>query len=278
MPKVWTRTLAKLSGKNANSSDVCHIDNLNACGDEPFSFFNSKEAMCSDGSITVVLVIVFFLIIFVSKQILYKFRQRILREKEKDLQAQSRARGPKHRLTIVGLVRDPESEDDGTGGTKISLGEKIGYMLEELFVKPFIPTSIEDMITTMFICWFLLTIPMAVTRFYEERWMNQAFAQQGPFNFVSWAMGCETVDISALPYTQRLSDLLSGQRLFSGFAKFRRRNKAVLTQMEQEKDYFKTIDWYFTIHLMFGLTWLTVGCLQIVWARTGWSVSDRVVH
>ncbi|KAL3942072.1 MAG: hypothetical protein SGBAC_003668 [Bacillariaceae sp.] len=231
--------------------------NATGWGEPPFSFA-SKETICKDGSLTVIFVILFFATVFVTKQILYRRHQADL---------------AKRNQKIHGIVKEY-----GEGG---SLREWFAHEMEEIFIKPFIPTSLEDMITTLYICWFLFTITMAVTRFYKEQWANEAFAQHGPFNFMSWSIGCETMNITALSYTNKLPDLLPAANrpgLFRTFLKFkgRKRLTAADGQRALEKDYFEVIDWHFTIHLMFASVWLTVGFLQIVWTRTGWSMNKSI--
>jgi hypothetical protein len=160
-----------------------------------------------------------------------------------------------------------------------SIMETIGHYVEEIFVKPFVPTSLEDMITTIYFCYFFLTITMGVTRFYEKHWANDPLAQQGPFNFLSWVFGCQSVGVAGLVYTPKMPDLLQdvdGKKKQGLFQLIKTRlNKATPNDGPEaiEKDYYETIDWLFTLHLFMGTAWLTIGFLQIVWTRTGWSVS-----
>lgn len=235
--------------------NVCNAGNLSACGAPPISF-SSMEAICEEGSLSVLFVIVFFFIIFATKQIVH------LKRKHKH------SKGSK---TVHGIMTEASASFMGT----------IGHHVEEIFVKPFVPTSLENMVTTIYFCYFFLTITMGVTRFYEKHWANDPLAQQGPFNLLSWAFGCESVGVAGLVYTPKMPDLLLNedakrQGLFR-FIKTRLLNKAAPNDSPEaiQKRYFESIDWLFTLHLLMGTAWLTIGFLQIAWARTGWSVSRR---
>jgi hypothetical protein len=123
--------------------------------------------------------------------------------------------------------------------------------LEDHLITPFVPSSMESYIAILFFVWFVLTIPMGISRFYDGRWTNSLLAQQGPLNLIAYAFGCKTLDIVAIPYA-RQGPAPAGKNPL---------------------DYSDDIDWYFTLHLCAGISWLTLGSLQIFLARSGWSVS-----
>lgn len=216
----------------------CSPENLHLCGAPPVSFSFSKEAMCEEGTLTVLFAICFFVILFIAKQWLYR---------------------PLLARYHQGLIKRAAVKS---------------HMVEEILIKPFIPTTVESYVAFLYFAWFLLTVPMAITRFYEKRWANQALTQQGPFNLLSRAIGCEGFDITALPYTTELSDLHPAKtKLLPSFLKFLRRKKPSGIVSDLEQDHFKSIDFLFTLHLAIGLGWLTVGFVQIFWVQNGWSVS-----
>ena len=234
-----------------SNMNVCDANNLIACGAPPLSF-SSKEAICEEGSLPVIFVILFFSTIFAVKQLLYHQRKR-------------------NNQKVKGIMAMEGS--DNLLGT-------IGHYVEEVFIKPFVPTSLEDMVTTIYFCYFFLTITMGVTRYYEKHWANDPLAQQGPFNLLSWIFGCEGVGIDGLVYTPTMPDLLKTtadgtkkQGLFQFLKNRVHKEVSVDSPEDIEKNYFETIDLLFTLHLIMGTAWLTIGFLQIVSTRNGWSVS-----
>jgi hypothetical protein len=224
--------------------DKCGPENLHLCGAPPLSFA-SKEAICEEGSLTVILAILFIGSLFTVKQILY--------------------RSVRHEDDSKGIFGIPGANAGG---------KKLTHLLEETIIKPFIPTTMESFVAFLYFWWFLFTVPMAITRFYEKRWANQALSQQGPFNLLSKALGCNGFDITALPYTESLSELHPAKtRLLPQFLKFLRKKPKIHIPSDHEQDHFKEIDFLFTVHLAVGLGWLTFGFLQIFWVHSGWSVS-----
>lgn len=235
---------------------TCAVDNLGACGAPQLSF-SSREAICEQGSLSVLLVVIFFGTIFAFKQILYRERKRRL------------ADASNGKSKIQGIMKD--TQQDG------SIFERFGHAVEEVVIKPFIPTSLESLITTVYICWFSFTITMGVTRFYEKRWSNDVFAQHGMFNFLSWAMGCATIDMKTVPYPP-MPEVDSSNRkdgiLSTVFAAMKgKKISGDNAAHALEKGHVEMLDRYFTMHLAVGSLWLTVGFVQVVLARTGWSVS-----
>ncbi|KAL3938615.1 MAG: hypothetical protein SGBAC_006509 [Bacillariaceae sp.] len=243
---------------------VCNVDNLSACGEPPLSFA-SKEAICEEGSLSVLFVVLFLATIFGTKQLLYRQRKcKIVR----------------------GIMNTSTNNTSNTNNG--SFMEAIGHQVEEIFVKPFVPTSLENMITTIYVVYFMLTITMGATRYFEKHWANDPLAQQGPFNLLSWAFGCESVGVAGLVYTPKMPDLLqtvdsAGNATVQGLFQFTKakllQDKPTSTNDSSEaiaKDYYETIDWLFTLHLAMGTVWLTIGCLQIVWTRTGWSIDKDI--
>ena len=141
-------------------------------------------------------------------------------------------------------------------------------------IEPFTPTTIEAFVARLCFWWFLFTVSMALTRFCKKRLANQALSQQGPFNSLSKALGCNGIDVTALPCTESLSDLHPAKtRLLPRFFKFLRKKPKIDIASDREQDHFKEIDLLFTLHLAIGLGWLTFGFLQIFWVHSGWSVS-----
>ena len=128
--------------------------------------------------------------------------------------------------------------------------------LENIFVKPFVPTSIPNFIAVIGVVWFALTVPMAATRYYTKKWSFEMLTLQGPLNLISMAFGCKGIDIKSVTYTESLESL----------------DETLPTE------YFEMIDSLFTLHLALALVWLAFGGLLIFLAQTGWSKDDDARH
>jgi hypothetical protein len=182
--------------------------------DDTLSLFSGD--LCEEGALTAVIAMGFFSFIFLGRVALH--------------------RGNKREEKKMGLTNKSLTKD---------------HWLEDHLITPFVPSSMESYIAILFFVWFVLTIPMGISRFYEGRWTNSLLAQQGPLNLIAYAFGCKTLDIVAIPYA------LQGPAPAG----------------KNPLDYSDDIDWYFTLHLCAGISWLTLGSLQIFLARSGWSVS-----
>lgn len=218
---------------------TCTKDNLELCGDPPLSLSFSPEVMCKEGSLTIFLALV--------------------------------------TLVIIVLARYFISHWPGAGGIRRGIaGNNAGVIsktLERVLITPFVPNSVETFISLYTFFWFLLTIPMAITRHYENRWALQMFTQHGPLNFLSQSLGCASIDLTATNYTHSFDETHQPkERTLSSILKPKPNVGDRL-----EEDHFEKIDLLFTLHLTFGLLWLTFGFLQIWLARTGWSVSINVL-
>ena len=201
---------------------------------------------CKDGTWTVFLAVGFFFFLFGAHQALYYYHRS---------------------LTSHSKHNNDEAKTDHKNS--------FNYWMERIFIFPFRPVSLEVMVGTIFFAWFLLTIPMATTRFYEGRWGNQLVAQQGPLNIIAMAMGCEGLDINAISYamqgnftTAKVPEDNVFKSLLNGLKKKRKSPDVT----DENLAYSPDIDFYFSHHLFFGLLWLTVGSAQMYLARKGWSV------
>ncbi|GFH44656.1 predicted protein [Chaetoceros tenuissimus] len=68
------------------------------------------------------------------------------------------------------------------------------YFIKHHLINPWIPSTTEIFISIYFFLWFCLTITIGVTRFYAKKWTQEVFFQQGPFNYLAFAMfNCSTV-------------------------------------------------------------------------------------
>lgn len=237
----------------SNSSSVanvgeCSPENLEFCGEPTFEF-TSPSKICEEGSITIILAVIALSVCFITTHLLY-----------------------------TALCRFNKLHDK-PGLTSQGRDWTFANLLERLLVKPFIPTSLENFIATTFFWWLLLTLPMGITRFYDKKWEANAFTQHSMFNLMSQWLGCGTINIRGITYTNTLEGLLPKKsRLIKSFIKFLRKKKREEDEIDMlhstaEKEQFKQIDYLFTIHLTLGLLWLSVGFFQIFSAKTGWSVS-----
>ena len=142
--------------------------------------------------------------------------------------------------------------------------EKHGFLLHflnEYFILPWVPSTIEIFASIYFFLWFCLTITIGIARYYEKKWTQEVFFQQGPFNYLVHALfNCSTVDMTLIDYTEEINHSS---------------NQNPARQSPEE------LDPYFTKHLTFGILWLSVGFYHILNARHGWSSNpeiNRAVH
>ena len=61
--------------------------------------------------------------------------------------------------------------------------------IEDTFVSPFVPASLEQYVVVIFIIWFVFTVPMGITRYYTRAWKVEMFGQHQLFNFIGFLMG-----------------------------------------------------------------------------------------
>lgn len=176
--------------------------------------------ICEEGTLTVIIAIVIFFILLLVRLMLHRCTKRE--------QAKTSGLGATRQLTT-------------------------NHWLEDHLVTPFVPSSLESYVAIIFFVWFVLTIPMGISRFYEGRWTQQLLAQQGPLNLIAHAFGCKGLEFVAIQYPLQVEDKPFGET--------------------NDLKYSEDIDWYFTVHLTGGITWLAAGSLQIFLARSGWSVS-----
>jgi hypothetical protein len=149
-----------------------------------------------------------------------------------------------------------------------------GSLLEDVFILPFVPSSLETFVLAIYFGWFTMTISMGITRYYEKRWANDVLAQQGPLNVMAGFLGCKGIPIDVIPYALQIpeSNTSKGGFSFPGFGPKKSSEEAFCDKNPLECS--ADIDFYFGHHLAFGIIWLTFGALQIYLARSGWSVRN----
>jgi hypothetical protein len=180
---------------------------------EALSFFSGD--VCEEGTLTVILAIVFFSFVFAVHLRLH--------------------RATKRRAGLTALTKN--------------------HWIEDWFFAPFVPSSLETFIALIFFAWFAMTVSMVFSRFYEGRWSQQFLAQHGILNAIAHRLGCNGLDFEVIRYPKQ--------------------GPPPEVKGTNSLEYSKDIDFYFGHHVAAGLTWLTLGALQIYLARTGWSVSKR---
>ena len=213
--------------------DQCPSDNATA----EFDDF-SVQGMCKQGSIT-------FVLAFVGTVLLITFRVYLHLQTKKAQRLHHEENG------VIGEI--------GRFSTTENRDGKVLHMINKYLVNPFVPCSLASLAMELYFLWFAVTITMAGTRFYEKRWANELYFQQGPFNVLAHMMGCEGLNITTIPYTHKISS--------SPF-------KAI-GPAKPQRDSSEELDSYFAWHLAGGILWLTFGFMQIYWAEGGWSVSLR---
>mmetsp|Transcript_16141 Transcript_16141/g.34892 ORF Transcript_16141/g.34892 Transcript_16141/m.34892 type:complete len:506 (-) Transcript_16141:436-1953(-) len=211
---------------------TCSKEDLHLCGDPPFSLSFSWSDTCKEGSLSVYLAIFIFAVVFTVRHVLHYF---------KDV----KAGGTRN----LGIVSHHAMLANAGRWTKVT--RWLSKTLEEIFVKPFIPPSVGWFIFLYFGSWFLITIPMALTRIREKRWAFKMLTLHGLPNSLSSLFGCASVDLTSINYT----DALDGPH----------------QEDELQQDYFKEVDFLFTCHLTLATLWLLIGCVQILLSQPFWS-------
>ena len=197
---------------------------------DPISFY--PGAICEEGSITAILAILFFGSIFTVKHLIHRANKR-------------------HEGGNITAYAGITQRKNGAF-----------HWLEEAFILPFIPSSVEAFVATVFFCWFMISIPMVTTRYYEKRWATEALVQQGPFNLLSQALGCEGFNTTIGAYSEILPDLHpSNEWLISSFIKHLKNRKP--EHERTAEDVYKNRDYFFTLHLTFAVLWLMIGFVQV---------------
>lgn len=85
------------------------------------------------------------------------------------------------------------------GRTNQSRFRRFMLTFEKRFVLPFVPTQLDSFVMWIFMWHFVITIPMGITRYYEGRWAHDFITLQGPLNLISYAFGCGTLNLTAIP-------------------------------------------------------------------------------
>jgi len=233
----------------------CSLLNPKLCSVPPLSITLSPKTLCEEGTFTIILAVIVFAIFFIAMHAVYHWTE--------------------------------ANTDRETRGILPHTSFRLSKKLEYLFVKPFIPNSVETFITQLASVWFLFTIPMAITRYYEKRWAVEVLAQHGPFNFMvtfvnvlsGGSINCNGIDMNAINYTETFDDPVNGhdQPEKRGLLSFLKRKHLQEEDVHLQKhDYENRIDYFFTLHLAFAILWLIAGFLQIYLAQTGWSERDVV--
>lgn len=150
-------------------------------------------------------------------------------------------------------------------------------VIEDLFVLPFVPSSLENLIVAIYFGWFCVTVTMGITRYYEGRWANDVVAQQGPLNVIAMFIGCKGIDPAVIPYAIQEPETNTSAKggLFGTGFMSKKTNIEKLCE-DNPLECSPDIDYYFSHHLAFGCTWLTFGALQIYLAKSGWSDKEAV--
>ena len=82
----------------------------------------------------------------------------------------------------------------------VSNFRKFMMTLERIFILPYVPHQLDSMVMWMFMWFIAITIPMAVTRYYDSRWAHDLITLQGPLNLISYyVFGCESLNLTAIP-------------------------------------------------------------------------------
>lgn len=104
---------------------------------------------------------------------------------------------------------------------------------------------------------------MAFTRYYEMKWAHDIFALQGPFNVASWFLGCGSISLQAIPYTEHLENIPP-------------RVLPVTPLIPPDLGRWERIDIFLSWHLTMAVLWLLFGFVQIFRAKDGeWSPDNK---
>lgn len=197
-----------------------------------FSSFTSYQTVCKEeGSISVFIILAFLLAFF-----LFTYWKNRTTERAE-------------------LEHPPEKPPPAIGAIYHPLKDPKWYKVYKIFIRPFAPSTQEDIVGVVFFFWFIMTIPMAITRYYEKRWAQEVTAEQGTLNVISSLMGCKSLNITVIAYTGPISDD---------------------PVPNPERGSGEELDPIFKLHLLGGILWLLFGFLQIFRARSGWSTNREI--
>lgn len=149
-------------------------------------------------------------------------------------------------------------------------GDFWGWM-EDFFIGPFVPTSLEVFAAFLFLWAFSQTVTMAFTRVFDGQWKNQFITQQWVQNFVTSFFGCAPFPPNSDGMDGNLTVITYAM---DGDTPTDRRGKLKGNPLE----FREGIDFAIGLHLTFGLLWLTIGGLQVALARYGWSHDKMIRH
>jgi hypothetical protein len=135
--------------------------------------FSSLDAMCETGGITIIILIVIVVGVLVFQYLL----------------CHGSFNGMENPSTIL------DNDDDGNQST---IRRFIRRTLEKIFVLPFVPVDLSSYVMWIFMWFFITTIPMAATRYFESRWKHDTLVLQGPLNLISLMFGCKALDQNAV--------------------------------------------------------------------------------
>lgn len=210
--------------------------------DAPAEFNDfTVQGMCKQGSLTFIVAFGIFLLLFIVRQILHYLTT--------TAQAEQQRRGG------YGLAQPEREGLEKVFHPRNETNSIMLHVANKYLVLPFVPVSLKSLIMMLYLAWVAMTIPMATTRYYKKLWANEVMAQQGPLNVIADMLGCEGVDIMAIPYTKQINDTSPFQN----------------PKHPPERNSPEELDPYFAWHLAFGIVWLTFGFVQIFNARGGWS-------
>jgi hypothetical protein len=148
--------------------------------------------------------------------------------------------------------------DHGKPAAKSSMFLRFMRAMERIFILPFVPAHLDSYVMWIYFWFFAITIPMGITRYYEKRWSHDTITLQGPLNVISYLLGCKSLALEAVRYSENNTGVPP---------RFPPPPKSVK---------YERIDYFFSYHLAFGVTWLTVGFIQIYKARSGgWCLDEK---
>jgi hypothetical protein len=106
---------------------------------------------------------------------------------------------PLNRHDMENLPRPLINNHMGNLSTFRTFVRKYMLLIENTFVLPFVPADLPSYVTWIFMWYFAITIPMAVTRYYERKWAHDTITIQGPLNLISYyVFGCKTLNLTAV--------------------------------------------------------------------------------
>lgn len=191
------------------------------------TYASISEQICEDGTLTVIFALAFLLFYVIARLLIW---QGTRSENERAGQAKS--------------LYHPKQE---------------GFLwkFERWLVMPFVSDTIQEYVLQIFGTWFVLTIPMAITRYYKGEWALELLSQHGPFNFLAYMVGCKGKDLRALTYTDVIPTTYTRPKV------------------PPERGSGEELDPFFVWHLVAGTAWLFIGFLQIYRSKKGgWSPNE----